>query len=159
VIDFQKQWLAAVPWETVLNVNKALCQAQKQEPMTNAKGLDAVRQLWEGAAIRTTSLKEVLDLCRQCRELAPFAFNNGNTFAAVGRTLIEDWMKALSPVEAQILRTTVCHYIVGQVGRRELAQVLEHFKARPAPQPPVATPTTPAQALPAPLLTQVRPQA
>jgi hypothetical protein len=157
VIDLQQKWLAAVPWESVLTVNKALCKDQKQEPITNAKGLDAVRQLWEGAAPRIMSLNEVLDLCRQCRELAPFAFNNGNTFAAVGRTLIEDWLKSLTPVEAQILRTTVCHYIVGQVGRRELLQVLEHFKTRPAPQSPPAA--TPPQALPAPLLTQARPQA
>jgi hypothetical protein len=153
VIDLQQQWLNAVPWESVLTINKALCQAQKLEPMTNAKGLDAVRQLWGVSAARVMSLTEVLDFCRQCQELGPFKFSNGNTFAAVGRTLIEDWMKTLTPVEAQILRTTVGHYIVGLVGRRELLQVLAHFKSRPMPQ---AAPA--AQPLPAPLLTQARPQ-
>jgi hypothetical protein len=158
VIDLQQQWLNAVPWDSVLTVNKALCQAQKLEPMTNAKGLDAVRQLWGAAAARIMSLKEVLEFCRQCHELGPFAYNNGNTFAAVGRTLIEDLLKPLTPVEAQILRTTVGHYIVGLVGRRELLQVLAHFKSRPVPQTaPAATP--PAQPLPAPLLTPARPQA
>ena len=158
MIDLQQQWLNAVPWESVLTINKALCQAQKLEPMNNAKGLDAVRQLWGAASARSMSLKEVLGLCRQCHELGPFAYNNGNTFAAVGRTLIEEWLKSLTPVEAQILRTTVGHYIVGLVGRRELLQVLEHFKSRPMPQTaPAASP--PAQPLPAPLLTQARPQA
>ena len=158
MIDLQQQWLNAVPWESVLTLNKALCQAQKQEPKTNARGMDAARQLWEGAATRTMSLAEVLDLCRRCRELGPFTFSNGNTFAAVGRTLIEDWLKPLAPVEAQILRTTVGHYIVGMVGQRELLQVLRHFKARPASQPaPAATPLP--EPLPAPLLTQARPRA
>lgn len=158
MIDVQQQWLSAVSWENLLTINKALCQAQKQEPVTNAKVLDATRRLWEGAAGRVMPLKDVLDLCRQCRELGPFTLNNGNTFAAVGRTLLEDWLKSLSPVEAQVVRTTVCHYIVGLVGRRELLEVLGHFKSRPAPQPtPPATP--PSQALPAPLLTQARPQA
>jgi hypothetical protein len=153
VTDLEQKWLAAVPWESVLSVNKALCQAQKQEPATNARALDTARQLWDGACTRSMPLKEVLDLCRRCREQGPFAFNNGNTFAAVGRTLLEDWLKALSPVEAQIVRTTVGHYIVGLVGRRELLQVLGHFKALPVP--PTATP--PAQAVPAQLLPQARP--
>lgn len=158
MIDLQQPWLQSVSWESVLTVNKALCQAQKQEPMTNAKRLDAARQLWEGATARSMSLREVLDLCRQCCELGLFTFNNGNTFAAVGCTLIEDWLQSLAPVEAQIVRTTVGHYIVGLIGRRELLKVLGHFKARSTPQPaPAATP--PAQALPAPLLTQARPQA
>ena len=158
MIDLQQQWLNSIPWESVLTINKALCQAQKLEPMTNARGLDAARQLWEGAGARTMSLKEVLEFCRQCCELGPFTISNGNTFAAVGRTLIQDWLKSLTPVEAQIVRTTVGHYIVGLVGRRELLQVLGHFKTLSAPQPaPAATP--PARAMPAPLLTPARPQA
>ena len=159
MIHLQQQWLKAVPWESVLTVNKALCAAQKQEPKTIAKGLDAARQLWDGAATRTMALEEVLDLCRRCHELGPFTFSNGNTFAAIGRTLIEDWLKSLTPVEAQIVRTTVGHYIVGLIGRRELLQVLGHFKARATP-PSTPTPaaTSSAQALPASLLTQPRPQ-
>ena len=158
MIDLQQQWLNAIPWDSVLTVNKALCQAQKQEPMTNAKGIDAARRLWEESAARSLSLEQVLDICRQCHERGPFAFNNGNTFAAVGRTLIEEWLKALSPVEAQIVRTTIGHYIVGLIGRRELQEVLRHFKARPMPKSaPPASP--PAQALPTPLLPQARPQA
>lgn len=156
--DLQQQWLSAVPWESVLAVNKALCLAQKHEPTFNPQGLEATRQIWLGAAARTLALKEVLDLCRQCRELGPFTINNGNTFAAVGRTLIEDWLNSLPPLEAQIVRTTVCHYIVGQVGQRELIQVLGHFKTRPAPKSTPAVPP-PAQPVPAPLLTEARPQA
>lgn len=150
----QKQWLEAVPWASVLSINQALCQAQKTEHKPNAAKYAKAQQAWEGAAVRQMTLGEVLDVCKQCYDLAPFVFNNGNTFAAIARTLVEDWLKALPPVEAQIVRTTVAHYVAGLVGRRELREVLDHFEpqlasaspqpqkaAAPAPQamPPVAT--------------------
>lgn len=126
--QIQKQWLSAAPWESIVTINKALCQAQKLDPLTNAKGHEAARRLWDAAVPRSMALKDVLDLCRECHELAPFTFNNGNTFAAVGRTLVEDWLQTLPPVESQIIRNTVCHYIVGLIGRKELLQILRHFE-------------------------------
>jgi hypothetical protein len=70
---------------------------------------------------------EVLELLRECREALPFTYNNGNTFASVAKTLVDQWLQAMQPLEAQILRTTICHYVAGQVGRKELIQVLKHF--------------------------------
>lgn len=128
----------------MLAVNKALCQAQKIEPLHNAKGCEPARRLWEQAAGKSMSLVEAIDVCRDCHGLGPFTFNNGNTFAAIGRTMMDEQLKAAPPVEAQILRTTICHYIAGQVGRKELEQVLRHFEpllsvdspaARPASEP------------------------
>jgi hypothetical protein len=152
----QKKWLQAVSWDSVLTVNKALCHAQKLEPLTRVKSLDAARRLWETAMPRSLSLKEMLDVCRECHELSPFTFNNGNTFAALGRTLLEEWTKSLPPVEAQIVQTTVGHYIAGLIGRRELLQVLKHFEKswKPADvrlEPP-ALRATPAPTLGVPQL-------
>ena len=124
----QKQWLGGVPWESVVTVNKALCVAQKLDPTTNLRRYDQARRQWEAALALSMSLKEVLEVCRECHELTPFTFNNGNTFAAVGRTLIEDWLKTLPPVESQVIRNTVGHYIVGLIGRKELVEVLRHFE-------------------------------
>lgn len=124
----EKQWLGPVPWETVLHINQALCQTQKVEPQPNPKNYDAVRRLWETSIPKNMSLEAMLDVCRKCFEMSPFLFNNGNTFAAIGRTLVEDWMKTLPPVEAQILRVTVGHYIAGMIGRKELKSVLAHFE-------------------------------
>lgn len=120
--------MGAAPWESVLAVNKALCQAQKIEPLNTAKGYERARRLWEQSMQKSMSLQEALGVCRDCHELAPFTFNNGNTFAAIGRTLVEDDLKTVPPVEAQILRTTMCHYIVGLIDRKELQQVLRHFE-------------------------------
>lgn len=116
------------PWDSVLAVNKALCQAQKFESLNDAKGYEPARRLWEKSVEKSMSLPEALDICHDCHALGPFTFNNGNTFAAIARTLVEEQLKLVPPVEAQILRTTMCHYIVGLIGRKELQQVLRHFE-------------------------------
>jgi hypothetical protein len=143
--------LSAAPWDSVLAVHRALCQAQKLDPLNNAGSYEAARQLWEQAVGRSMSLVEAMDVCHHCHALGPFTFNNGNTFAAIGRTLIDELLKNVPPVEAQILRTTTCHYIVGQIGRKELQQVLQHFEPmlNTASSAARATPTL-ARVAPAP---------
>jgi hypothetical protein len=128
VLATTRQWLALAPWQTVLSTNQSLCQAKELTPNPNEKGYDVARRLWEQSAQQPLALSDVLDLCRKCHQLGPFTFNNGNTFAAVGQTLIADYVQALPPVEAQILRNTVGHYIVGMVGKKELHNVFHHFE-------------------------------
>jgi hypothetical protein len=110
-----------------VQINKALCQAQQAQYTANPKALSATQQTWEAATKKTMTLAEVLQVCRKCHDLAPFVFNNGNTFGSVAKTLIEEWLKNLPPLEAQIVRATVSHYVVGLVGKRELVDVLKHF--------------------------------
>lgn len=98
------------------------------EPLNNAKGYEPARHIWEAAVARKMTVREAIDICHQAHDIGPFTFNNGNTFAAIGRTLVEDYLKAVPPVEAQILRTTICHYVVGLIDRKELHQVLRHFE-------------------------------
>ena len=119
-----------MPWETVLNINQSLCQAQNTSHQPKVNSFEAARQLWEKSIPRAMSLLEVLEICRKCHELGPFVFNNGNTFATISKSLVEDWGRSLPPVEAQILRTTVSHYVAGQVGKQELLQVLRHVETR-----------------------------
>src|SRR5436190_7300217 len=119
VKEIQKQWLGSVPWEAVLSLNQTLCLAQNTAHQAKAKCAEAARQLWERAVPQAMALDEVLEVCRRCQDLGPFVFNNGNTFAAISKGLIEDWAQFLPPVEAQILRTTVSHYVAGQVRRAE----------------------------------------
>lgn len=128
--SIQKQWLGSVPWEAVLSVNQSLCQAQKTEHQPKAKNFEAARQLWERTVPKAMPLADVLDVCRQCQDIGPFVFNNGNTFATISKNLIEDWASALPAVEAQIFRTTVSHYVAGQVGKKELLEVLRHVETR-----------------------------
>lgn len=131
----ERNWLSAVPWESVVSLNKALCQAQKLEPLHNAKGFPAAQRLWESSFSRKLTLRSVIEVCHEAFQFAPFTFNNGNTFAAIARTLLEEPLKNVSPVEAQIIRTTVCHYIVDLIGAKELQQVLRHFEGKLASVP------------------------
>jgi hypothetical protein len=165
VKSVEKVWLQEVPWESLVEINKALCHAQQTEFTTNAKGLNIAKQCWDAAVKKPMSLAQVLEVCRKCCDASPFIFNNGNTFGSVAKTLIRDWLSSLPPLEAEIVRATVSHYVVGLVGKRELGDVLKHFEpvlkkagaqkatqpeAAPVPQSSGSTATTaPIQTAPA----------
>ena len=72
-------------------------------------------------------MRETLDICRQCHKLAPFCFYNGNTFVAIGRTMIQDVLKKMSPVKAHGFRSVVGHYIAGTTGAEELSKALDEL--------------------------------
>lgn len=158
MIAIKKQWLEAVPWDSVVQLNHALCRDKQLDPgqsPKNPKAFEAARQLWERTAVKTLTLKAVLDACRQCSELSPFTYNNGNTFAAIAKTLVESLVADLAPVEAHIARTTVGHYVAGLIGRAELAEVLGHFEkkqretsTRTMARPAAAPATAPAPQVP-----------
>ena len=78
----------------------------------------------ESARKRELALRETLDICRQCHKLAPFCSYNGNTFAAIGRTIIQPLLQKLSPVKAHGFRSVVGHYIAGTAGADELGKAL-----------------------------------
>jgi hypothetical protein len=73
-------------------------------------------------------LRETFDICRQCHKLAPFCFYNGNTFVAIGRTLIQDVLRKMSPVKAHGFRSVVGHYIAGTAGAEELSKALDELE-------------------------------
>jgi hypothetical protein len=130
VTSDKRAWLEAVPWQKVTSVNAAFCQSQNTPHQLKPDAAEPAQQLWERAASQEMSLNEALECCKHCRELGPFVFNNGNTFASVGKMLMEGLVSALEPVEAQIVRTTVAHYIAGQIDKKELVQVLRHFETK-----------------------------
>jgi hypothetical protein len=136
-VELQKRnWLGGIPWEAVLNSNQALCHAGKTLSQLREKNCEAARRLWEESALREWSLVEALDICRKCCDFSPFVLHNSNTFAGLARKLVEDRVNLLPPVEGQIFRTTVAHYVAGEISRKELLGVVRHFEpawATPAP--------------------------
>lgn len=123
-----RPWLKDWPWQTVVAINAGLCREKQALHKTTSDGCAPARKLWESACARALTLRETLDLCRRCHQLAPFCFYNGNTFAAIGRTMIQDVLRELPPVKAHALRSVVGHYIAGTAGADELAKVLEDLK-------------------------------
>jgi hypothetical protein len=130
VLQQTKKWLEVAPWQAVVTMNQELCQGKELSQIFDPQGYGRAQALWDRSVQRLCTLEDALDLCRQSCALAPFTFNNGNTFAAVARLLVEDWLKTLPPVEAQIVNNTIGHYVVGRIGKKELLQVFQYFAAR-----------------------------
>jgi hypothetical protein len=124
----KRQWLKDWPWQTVVVINAGLCKEKKALHKPTSDGYAPAQKLWESASQRELTLRETLDICRRCHKLAPFCFYNGNTFAAIGRTLIQDVLQKLPPVRAHTLRSVVGHYIAGTAGADELAKALEDLE-------------------------------
>jgi len=152
-----KQWLAGMPWEDVLAVNQSYCQMQEVPHQLKEGVGDSVRQTWENTIPQTLHLVDVLEFFCRCANLIPFAFNNANTFSMVGKKLVDDRLGSLPPLEGQIIRNTIGHFVAGKVRKKELLQVLEHFQgtwketettqigpqAQPSSPPLAAQPATP----------------
>jgi hypothetical protein len=123
----EKSWLTSLSWEKVQGINESLCKQHNTGYQAN-QGFEAARKFWVQAAARQMSLPEVLQVCRRCYDMAPFMFNNGNTFSTIGKNLMEEWLKSLPPLDGQIVRNTVGHYIAGLIEKKELLTVLRHFE-------------------------------
>jgi len=119
-----KAWLRDWPWATITAINLGLCKAKNALHRPTSEGHEPARTLWEDSRKIRMPLRQALEICRHCHKLSPFCFYNGNTFVAVGRTMIQDTLQKLNPVKAQAFRSVVGHYIAGTAGIKELDDAL-----------------------------------
>jgi hypothetical protein len=124
----KKRWLKDWPWATVVAINAGLCKEKNALHKPTSDGYAPTEKLWETSRAHELSLREALGLCRKCHKLSPFCFFNGNTFAAIGRTMVQDILREMSPMKAHAFRSVVGHYIAGTIGDRELDKVLEDLE-------------------------------
>jgi len=108
-----RNWLQVVPWESVVSINAALCDARKALHKPTSDGYAPAKELWERNRLRRFSLPELLQICFQCHRLAPFCNYNGNTFVTIVKTLLKDQLSRLPPDQAHILRSIVGHIVAG----------------------------------------------
>lgn len=127
MINKKKKWIDSVNWQRVSEINQAICQKESVEHKPG-QGFESARQLWESTQGKQITLKEALDLCRRTAELKPFKFLNNNTFASATQLIIDDVLKQAPPLVRQIVKTTIAHYVVGQVNKRELDEVLKFLE-------------------------------
>jgi hypothetical protein len=117
-------WFRDWPWETVTAINLALCKEKKALHKPTSEGHESARKLWEDSQYVEVSLRQALEICRRCHKLSPFCFYNGNTFAAIGRTMVQEMLRKMSPIKAHAFRSVVGHYIAGTAGDEELDKAL-----------------------------------
>jgi len=106
-----KAWLAEVPWDLVTFQNASLCEQKNALHKPTSDGYEATKALWESSYQQPMTLIEAVDLCRHCHRMAPFCFYNGNTFAAIARSMVEQL--GLSGSEAAALRSLAGHIVAG----------------------------------------------
>ena|SRR5438067_9544864 len=123
----KREWLRDWPWKSVIAINAALCKEKKALHKATSEGYEPARKLWEKSRSLKLSLRKALEICRQCHKLSPFCFYNGNTFAAIGRTMVQDMLPILSPLKAHAFRSIVGHYIAGTADDEELDQALQEL--------------------------------
>lgn len=106
-----KAWLAEVPWDLVIFQNASLCEQKNALHKPTSEGYAATKALWESTHQQPMTLMEAVDLCRRCHRMAPFCFYNGNTFAAIARSMVEQL--GLSGQEAAAMRSLAGHIVAG----------------------------------------------
>lgn len=122
-----KNWLQIVPWETVVSVNAALCQARNALHKPTTDGYAPAKELWEKSRSRELPLPEVFQIGFKCHGLAPFCNYNGNTFVAIIKTLLDDALKGMPADQAHILRSIAGHIVAGtatDIERKQLNSLL-----------------------------------
>jgi hypothetical protein len=129
-----KNWLQIVPWEAVVSINAALCEARKALHKPTSDGYTPAKELWEKNRSRKLSLSEVFQIGFQCHRLAPFCNYNGNTFVTIIRTLLNDVLKDMPADKAHILRSIAGHIVAGtatDIEKKQLDSLLAALEKRP----------------------------
>ena len=116
-------WLQVVPWDSVVSINQALCEARRAVHKPTSDGYAPTKELWEKSRAKKMSLTELLQICFQCHRLAPFCNYNGNTFVTIVKTLLDDVLKTMPPDEAHVLRSIAGHIVAGTVTDAERKQL------------------------------------
>ena len=111
----KRPWLADVPWDLVTFQNASFCEAKNALHKPTSDGHDQTKQLWESLHQHPMTLFEVIDLCHR---MAPFCFYNGNTFAAIARSLLDDL--GLQPAKAATVRSLAGHIVAGVASEEEI---------------------------------------
>lgn len=123
--EVRRRWLEAFGWDQIIVLNARLCERTGSFHGPTSDGHEPCRNIWERRCQTEMSLREVIDLLLQSHRLAPFCFNNGNTFAAVARDLILDL--GLGPEDAAFVRSAVGHYVAGVLPVEDLRTVLHEI--------------------------------
>ncbi|WP_395743726.1 hypothetical protein [Prosthecobacter sp.] len=106
-----RPWLERFTWDFVVAQNAVLCQAKNALHKPTSDGYADTKALWDTHHLEPMSLMEAVELCRKCHRMAPFCFYNGNTFAAIARSMVGQL--DLSAAEAAVLRSLTGHIVAG----------------------------------------------
>ena len=128
----KRAWLELIDWEFVTATNAALCQPKRALHKPTSDGHDRTRQLWQKNHRREMLLDEAAELCRECHRRAPFCNFNGNTFAAIARSLVDTLR--LKADQTHIVRTLLGHVVAGTASDVETTELRKFSRSLTAEQ-------------------------
>lgn len=117
--------MADFDWSAITETNAGLCASTSSFHGPTSDGYNDCKTLWESKHPETMRFRDVLAFLQDCHRMAPFCFNNANTFAAVARDLIYD-LKTDSDT-ATLLRSAAGHYVAGVLPDDELDRILSEI--------------------------------
>src|ERR1041385_9391549 len=88
-LQARAQFLKNRSWQLVTSLNQGACARGGAQHGQNSESHTAVAADWEIKRQELLSLNETIEFLRQCHRRAPFLFFNGNTFADIGRALVD----------------------------------------------------------------------
>lgn len=121
------RWLKPFSWEFVVAQNEVLCRQKSAHHGPTSDGHAVARTFWEESRDKEMSLYLAIEVCRKCHRLAPFTNFNGNTFAAIARTLVK--RLNLDHAQENVARSLAGHIVAG-VASEEEVQAFRKFCER-----------------------------
>jgi len=112
-------------WQSVVSFNQGACERGKAKHGNNSETHEKVRRQWEEAHGQSLTLLETLDFLFRCHRSAPFLFFNGNTFAEIGRRLIDVLFADLPRGRRREAASLAAHYIAGVLDRDAMIAGIE----------------------------------
>jgi hypothetical protein len=107
-------------WQSIVGFNQGACERGKAKHGYNSETHEKVRREWEEARGQELTLLETLDFLFRCHRSAPFLFFNGNTFAEIGRRLVDVLFADLPRSRRREAASLAAHYIAGVLDREAM---------------------------------------
>src|SRR5438093_7483188 len=124
-LQARAQFLKNRSWELVVGLNRGACARGGAQHGQNSESYGTLETEWRRRQGETSTLDEAIEFLRHCHRRAPFLFFNGNTFADVGRTVVDFVFADLPTGRRREVMSAVAHYIAGVLGRESMVEIVE----------------------------------
>jgi hypothetical protein len=114
-------------WELVVSLNRGACARGGAQHGQNSESYAALEADWRSRQSQVSTLNETIEFLRQCHRRAPFLFFNGNTFADVGRTIVDLVFAELPTTRRREVMSAVAHYVAGVLDHDAMAQIVNEL--------------------------------
>ena len=124
-LQTRAQFLKNRSWELIIGLNRGACARGGAQHGQNSESYAALAAEWGRKQAETLSLQGTIEFLRECHRRAPFLFFNGNTFADVGRTVVDFVFADLPTGRRREVMSAVAHYIAGVLDRESMVEIVE----------------------------------